>query len=54
MMWNTDYDDKFDRLIREAQARIDAMTPEQKAALEQAQKESWVRAMKSTGDPFFD
>ena len=41
-------------LIREAVARYEAMTPGQKAAHDQAQKESWIRAMKPTGDPRFD
>ena len=47
-------DAELGRLMREASARYEAMTPEQKAAHDQAQKESWVRAMKPTGDPRFD
>ena len=45
------FDPELGRLIRESQARYDALTPEQKAAHDQAQKESWVRAMMPTGDP---
>lgn len=35
--------------IAEAQARFDAMTPEQQAAMRQAQRESWVRGMMPFG-----
>lgn len=38
-------DAELARLIREAGARYDALTPEQKAAHDAAQRESFIRAM---------
>lgn len=35
----------LDKLVAEAKARYDAMTPEQKEAHDKAQRESWVRGM---------
>ena len=35
-------------------AAYDAMTPEQKAVHDKAQRESFVRGMMPTGDPRFD
>ena len=40
--------------IDAAMARYKAMTPEEKAAHDKAQRESWIRAMQPTGDPSFD
>ncbi len=47
-------DAELGRLIREAQARYNALSPEDKAAHDQAQKESLVRAMMPTSDPRSD
>lgn len=47
-------EDELKKIVAKAQARYDAMTPEQKAAHDKAQRESFVRAMKPTGDPRFD
>ncbi len=41
-------------MIEKAKAAYNALTPEQKAAHDQRQRESWVRGMASTGDPRFD
>ena len=41
-------------LIAKAKARYDAMTPEERAAHDEAQRESWARANVATGDPRFD
>ena len=35
-------------------AAYEAMTPEQKAAMDKAQRESFARGMMPTGDPRFD
>lgn len=42
------------RRIQAANARLATMSPEQRAALDAAQRESWVRGMMPTGDPRFD
>lgn len=47
-------DARLVQLVARADAAYDAMTPEQKAAHDKAQRESWVRGMMSTGDPRFD
>ena len=47
-------DDELKELVAKAKARYDAMTPEEQAAADKAQRESWMRAMKPTGDPRFD
>lgn len=36
---------KLDELLRQAKARVDAMTPEERAAMYKAQAESWARGM---------
>ena len=41
-------------LIQKAQIQYESLTPEQKAARDEAQKASFVRGMKPTGDPRFD
>jgi hypothetical protein len=41
----TPTDNKLKQLVAEAQARYDALTPEEKAAHDQAQRESWMRGM---------
>jgi DNA-binding phage protein len=47
-------DKSLDELLAAALARYEAMTPEERAKHDQAQRESWVRAMRPTGDPRFD
>lgn len=46
--------DNLAELLAKAEARYQAMTPEQKAAHDKAQRESWARANVATGDPRFD
>lgn len=41
-------------MVRQAKARYDAMTPEERKAHDEAQRASYVRCMMPTGDPNFD
>lgn len=41
-------------MVRRAKTIYDAMTPEQKALHDKAQRDSFVRGMMPTGDPRFD
>jgi len=43
----------FQRLLTEAQSRVDAMTPEQQAEMWRQQRESYVRAEMSWPKPSF-
>ena len=45
MKWSMGYDEKFQRLARRAQARFDALCPEDQAAHREAQKQSFIRGM---------
>ena len=47
-------DAELKKLVEDAKRRYEAMTPEQKAEHDKAQRESWVRGMMPTGDPRFD
>lgn len=47
-------EDELKNLIRKAQERYDALTPEEKAEHDRKQRESFVRGMMPTGDPRFD
>jgi DNA-binding phage protein len=47
-------DKSLDELLAAALARYEAMTPDERAKHDQAQRESWIRAMRPTGDPRFD
>ncbi len=47
-------DDELKKLAATAKARYDAMTPDQKREHDEAQRRSWVRGMRPTGDPRFD
>lgn len=44
---------ELDRLLERARRYVDAMTPEQKAAMIRAQAESWVRAEMAWPKPRF-
>lgn len=46
--------DDLKALLKKALARYDAMTPDERAEADKAQRESWARANISTGDPWFD
>ena len=43
----------LDELIKQAQAKLDAMTPKEKEAMYKAQRESWVRAEMNWPKPKF-
>lgn len=45
---------RLEATVRNAKARYDAMTPEEKAEHDKAQRESFVRGMMPTGDPRLD
>lgn len=47
-------DNMLDQLVKQAQERYDKMSSEEQEAMWKAQRESWVRGMKPTGDPRFD
>lgn len=46
--------DELAALLAAAKARYAALTPEQKAAHDEAQRQSWARANVATGDPRWD
>lgn len=47
-------EEQLKKLVADARARYEAMTPEQKEAHDKAQRESFIRGMMPTGDPLFD
>lgn len=47
-------EERLQDAIAKARARYEGMTPEEKFAHDEAQRQSWVRGMMATGDPRFD
>ncbi len=47
-------EDELKKLVAAAKKRYDALSPEERRAHDEAQKQSWVRGMLPTGDPRFD